>query len=534
MVRVRLSKRGHDKRHHPVEEGVWDLLELGPKAHDYLHSLDYLWHLCQRPPAVGLVSETGRLYFTHRFRRHPVLPSHCELTAIVVSWIFLMELVVVGLNHRSAPIEIREQVAFADNEVLEILNSVREEKRLLESMLVSTCNRTEFYGISTNEDEANLYIRELLSRFKTVNLSSNNSYAYTLTRTESIRHLFRVAAGLDSMVLGEPQILGQVRQAHELAIKAQASGLVLNKMLQSAMATGRRIRNETQIGAGAISVASAAAELAGKIFDDLSKRSVLLIGVGEMGALTARHMLDRGVRKLTIANRTYHKAEELADSMGGQARSLDQIENTMESVDIVISSTGAAQPLVRKEQMRQILSQRSGRPLYVIDIAVPRDFDQSIGKLDGIFLHDIDDMNLLVNRNLNERREEIPQAEAIIEQQLEVFLTWRRSLAAAPAIKKLREHIRELRVREVSRHAKRFCSEDQNQLDRLTESILNKILHPMMANVRDWNEDSPLGAIRIDTLYEAFGLEREPSDVTPEPKAEPAFKPTRHKTQAQR
>ena len=285
---------------------------------------------------------------------------------------------------------------------------------------------------------------------------------------------------------------------------------------------------------GAVSVASAAAELAGKIFDDLSRRSVLLIGVGEMGTLTARHMLDRGVQELAIANRTYRNAVGLARSMEGRALPLDRIENAMQSVDIVISATGATRPLVSREQMRQILAQRAGRPLYVIDIAVPRDFDQSIGELDGIFLHDIDDMNLLVDRNLAKRRVEIPKAEGIIEQELEAFLSWRRSLAAAPAIKKLRERIEELRAREVARHAKRFCPEDQEQLDRLTESILNKILHPMMTNVRDWSGDGQLGALRIDTLYEAFGLEREPSPDAGEPEASSASGPERHRTKSRR
>jgi glutamyl-tRNA reductase len=419
-----------------------------------------------------------------------------------------MDLIVVGLNHRTAPLEVRERVAFDEREVHGVLSLARSENVLSEAILLSTCNRTEFYGLSNDNGAAEMYIRGLIAKTKQVDLSAHPGYAYTLTRLESVRHLLRVAAGLDSMVLGESQILGQVKRAHELSLESGACGLTLNRLLHSAVLVGRRVRNETALGAGAVSVASAAAELAGKIFEDLSARSVLLIGVGAMGTLTARHMVERGVKKLTIANRTFSKAEELARDLSGTPLPLDRLESALTDADIAISSTGATAPIVTRGQMQSILGKRGGKPIFIIDIAVPRDFEDSIGDLDGVFLHDIDDMNLLVDRNLVKRRAEIPRAETIVEQEIEAFMAWRASLSATPIIKRLRERVEELRAQEVDRHRKRFCGADREQVDLLTESLVNKILHPIMSRVREWSDEGDLGALRIDSLYEAFDLDR--------------------------
>ena len=419
-----------------------------------------------------------------------------------------MDLIVVGLNHRTAPLDVRERVAFDESEVQAALSRTRSERVLSEAILLSTCNRTEFYGLSTDNGAAEMYIRGLITKAKSIDLAAHPGYAYTLTRLESVRHLLRVAAGLDSMVLGESQILGQVRRAHELALESGACGLTLNRLLQSAVLVGRRVRNETGLGAGAVSVASAAAELAGKIFEDLSARSVLLIGVGEMGTLTARHMVERGVKKLTIANRTFSKAEELARELSGTPVPLDRLESALAEVDIAISSTGSTVPIVSRAFMQSIVARRGGKPIFVIDIAVPRDFEAAIGELDGVFLHDIDDMNLLVDRNLTKRRAEIPKAETIVEHEVEAFVSWRGSLAATPIIKRLRERVEQLRSQEVERHRKRFCNTDRDQVELLTESLVNKILHPIMGRVREWSDQGDLGALRIDTLYEAFELER--------------------------
>jgi glutamyl-tRNA reductase len=419
-----------------------------------------------------------------------------------------MDLLVVGMNHRTAPLEVRERVAFDDTEVREILSRARSEKTLSEVLVLSTCNRTEFYGLSIDNGAAELYIRNLIAKQKDVDLAAHPGYAYTLSDAESARHLLRVATGLDSMLVGEPQILGQVKQAYQLSLESGACGLVMNRLLQSAVVAGKRVRTETGLGGGAVSVASAAAELAGKIFQDLSTRSVLLIGAGEMGELTARHMLERGVAHLTIANRTFSKALELAREMDGKALPLDRIEEALVSADIVISSTGSTEPIMSAKDMKSIVSKRSGRPIYIIDIAVPRDFDPAIGRLDGVFLQNLDAMKLLVEKNLEERRSEIPKAEIIVEQELESFLAWRRSLAANPAIKRLRAKLEEIRKQELARHGKRFSKEDLEKADRLTESLVNKILHPLMVRIRNWSGAEELGALHIDTVYELFDLPR--------------------------
>jgi glutamyl-tRNA reductase len=422
-----------------------------------------------------------------------------------------MNLLVVGINHRTAPIDVRERVAFTDVEVRDILSQTRSEETLGEVMVLSTCNRTEFYGLSKDNGAAEMYIRNLIVRQKQVDLASHPGYAYTLSDVESARHLMRVATGLDSMLLGEPQILGQVKQAHQLSVESGACGLVLNRLLHAAIIAGKRVRTETRLGGGAISVASAASELAGKIFRDLSTRSVLLIGAGEMGELTARHMLERGVSDLTIANRTFSKALELSRELDGKALPLDRVEEALVSADIVISSTGATEPIISEAQMRAIVSKRSGRPIYIIDIAVPRDFDPRIERLDGVFLHNLDAMNLLVEKGLEERRSEIPKAEIIVEEELEGFINWRDSLAATPTIKQLKEKFEEIRRQEVARYRGRFCDDDQEQLDRLTEGLMKKIIHPAMGRIRDWSGKEELGALRIDTIYELFELTHRPS-----------------------
>ncbi|MCP5117937.1 MAG: glutamyl-tRNA reductase, partial [bacterium] len=228
-----------------------------------------------------------------------------------------------------------------------------------------------------------------------------------------------MAAGLDSMILGEAQILGQVKQAYKLAVDGGTSGIILNRLLHAAMTVGKRVRTDTKLGGGAVSVAGAASELAAKIFRDLTSRSVLLIGVGEMGKLTARHMMERGVSRLTIANRTFSGADELAREMGGKALPLERLDEAVVEADIVISSTGSTEPIVDVDFMKSVISRRSGRPIYIIDIAVPRDFESEVGRLDGVFLHNMDAMNLLVKKNVQKRRVEIPKAETIVEQELE-------------------------------------------------------------------------------------------------------------------
>ena len=419
-----------------------------------------------------------------------------------------MDLIVIGVNHRTAPIDVREQLVFTDDEVLKVLTKVREQQTLAEAMLLSTCNRTEFYGLSNNHSAAKKYILNFLNKEKHVDLVNHDNYSYILTKHEPVRHLLKVAAGLDSLVLGESQILGQVRRSYELSKESDACGVILNRVLQSAISVGKRVRTETDIGAGAVSVSSAAAELAGKIFADLSTQKVLLIGVGEMGTLTAKHMIERGVSFLKIANRTFSKAENLAKTLSGSPTTLDRLQETLIWADIVISCTGATQPIVTKEMMLSIMKKRSGRAIYIIDIAVPRDFDARIGELDGAFLHDIDDMKMLVDRNLDGRRTEIPKAEIIIEKELEEYTAWRRSLVAMPLIKKLREHVENIRLQEIERHGKRFCDRDREQIELLTESLVKKILHPIMGQARQWSDDEEIGTLRIDSLYEAFNLER--------------------------
>jgi glutamyl-tRNA reductase len=410
-------------------------------------------------------------------------------------------IVVVGLSHRTAPLAVREALAVSRESVGEALRRLREEAALREAMLLSTCNRVEVYGWA--EEARTEALAEALARWHARELAALEPYLYRLEGDAAVRHAFRVAASLDSMVIGEPQILGQVKQAYELAEAAGALGSVLTALRNRSLAGAKRARTETGIGRNAVSVSSVAVELARKIFGELRDRNVLLVGAGKMSELAARQLVSGGARATVLGGRRFERASELAAALGGRAVPYEELREELERAEIVISGTGASGVVISRADVESVLAGRGGRPLFLIDIAVPRDVDPEAGRLSGVFLYDLDDLKAVAEANLRERKKEAAAAEALVEQEVADFLSWRRSLDAVPLLVELRRRADEIRRQELDKARKRLgplTPEQEQALEAATAAIVSKLLHPPTAHLKELarnGEDSvEIGFIR--------------------------------------
>ena len=419
-------------------------------------------------------------------------------------------LFVAGMNHRTAPVEVREQLAFEDDKLRELLVSVAGRGVLSEVMIVSTCNRVEVYGVAEAPGEARAAAFRDLGALRGVPLSTVEPLLYTKTDEEAVQHAFRVAASLDSMVLGEPQILGQVKDAYALAQACRTVGPVLHALMAQAFNVAKKVRTDTEVGRHAVSVSYAAVELARKIFSSLDDRSVLLVGAGEMGELAARHLADQGALALYVANRTWSRAQDLAQALAGTAVSFDQIGAVMTAVDIVITSTAAPEPIVRVADVRAALAARRGRPLFLIDVAVPRNVEAAVNDLDGVFCYDVDDLRGVVESNLRERQREAQRAEALVTRETARFAARLRDLEVVPTIVSLRDKLETIRRAEVDKALGRLpaaSAETRQVLEALSQAIVNKVLHGPIVKLRD-SSRAGHGRRVTEAISELFGLSR--------------------------
>ena len=419
-------------------------------------------------------------------------------------------IILIGLNHRTAPVEVREKLSFAGQNV-EPVNLFREIPVVREALFLSTCNRVELLMVSREPEAAVEMSKELWGRTNQIDPALFEPHLYYFRNEEAVRHLFRVAAGLDSMVLGEPQILGQLKDAYRRAAERRATGVILNRLLHKAFSVAKRIRSETGIGSHAVSVSYAAVELAKKIFGDLSDKQAMLIGAGEMAELAAQHLLNQGVRKIIVANRTLSRALELAKEFRGEAISLEEIEDYLLKVDIVISSTGAPHYILTADQVKRLMRPRKLRPIFFIDIAVPRDIDPKANEIENVFLYDIDDLKAVVEENLAFRRKEALRAERIIEEEVLKFKHWLEQLKVYPTIVALRQKAEEIRRRELEKtlsHLKtKLPSEDREALEVMTKSLVNKLLHdPIIYLKNRYHQD---GQQVVDLTRKLFNLDGE-------------------------
>lgn len=419
-----------------------------------------------------------------------------------------MNLLCIGINHRTAPIEVRESVWFSNDEIQRILPQLKE-KYFGECVLVSTCNRTEMYGISTENNFSEEKPKKFLIQYKDARPVARPEHFYVLHSLGAVRHLFNVTSGIDSMVLGDVQILNQMKEAFEVARQAQTLGTVLTKLFHSAFHSGKRSRTETEISEGAVSISYAAVELAGKIFDDLSQRKALLIGAGDTGKLTAKHLLGKRIGNLFLANRTRERAEEIAALLGGTVVDVEAIPTLMHEVDIVITAVSAPGTILTARDVHAVMKHRANRPLCIIDIGVPRNVDPQANKIGSVFLHDIDALSRIVDRNLEKRRAEVPKVQRIVYEELVKFHQWYTSLQVAPTIQQLREQFESIRQEEVEKAVNRFSPEQRESVEIITKRIINKILHTPMISLKDGadGEESEETLKKISTIRSLFGLE---------------------------
>jgi glutamyl-tRNA reductase len=421
-----------------------------------------------------------------------------------------MPLFVSGLSHRNAPVELREQLAVDEDKLRELLRDIAATGVVREAILLSTCNRVEMYAVADVPGEARVTMFRRLCRHRGVESASVEEALYTYADSDAVRHAFRVASSLDSMVIGEPQILGQVKDAFALAQSCEAVGPALHSLFTQAFAVAKKVRTETEIARHAVSVSFAAVELAKKIFGGLQGKAVLLVGAGKMSELAARHLVEQGVFPVYVTNRTWARAQEMARALAGTAVPFDELSTALAAVDIVISSTGAAEPVIRRETVQRVMHGRRGRPLFFIDIAVPRDVEGSVDTLDDVYRYDIDDLKQVVDANIRERGREAHRAEALIEREVAKFLAKQGDVEVIPTIVSLRERLEAIRTGEVKRTLARLPAatpETRDAIEALSTAIVNKILHAPITKLR---ESSRAGSPRswLELVHELFGLGR--------------------------
>ena len=437
------------------------------------------------------------------------------------------ELLVVGLSWRTAPVALREKLAFTDTEMGHALEDLRSQDSIAEAMILSTCNRVEVYSAIDKSapksagERAVAAVRNYLASNRGVDSELLSEALYERTSVEALHHIFRVASSLDSMVVGESQILGQLKDAYGRAVSSGSAGATISRCLERAFRVAKRVRTETEIAQGGANVASVAVEVARRVFD-LSGKSVLLLGAGKMGTLAARHLRGAGAARIAVANRSIEKAVQLAATVEGVAQPWTKLPELLAGSDVVISSTGSTEPILNKKLVRKALKKRRYKPIVIVDIAVPRDADPEIGTLDGVYLFDIDDLEKVVAENLRLRGREADAAEQLVRTEVTSFEAWSRGRSAVPTIKGLREHFTRVASEEADRMAAAIAAEnDPKKRERLahqlSQRIANKLLHtPMLAlkggsDVAGGSEEELEELIRTANALFALGDEREPA-----------------------
>ncbi|MGA3160701.1 MAG: glutamyl-tRNA reductase [Terracidiphilus sp.] len=415
-----------------------------------------------------------------------------------------MTLALIGVNHKTAPIELRERIAITREELPETTRALAAVPGVAECMIVSTCNRVELLAAI---ESPVIDVTSFLHRHFGLDPALLAPHLYEHRDQEAVRHLFRVAASLDSMVVGEPQILGQVKEAFAVARAAGTVGGQLEHLLQSTFAVAKRVRTETEIGSSSVSIASVAVELARKIFGSLQGRTVFLVGAGKMSELAARHLVQQGAGAILVTNRTLERARRMAEAFAGQVIPFEDLYEAASQADIVISSTGAPHPIFRREHGQAFLHRRRNRPMFFIDIAVPRDVDPLMGKLEGIFVYDIDDLQQVAVAHLSERSREANAAEALIAAEVQRFHQRQLTVNVAPAIVALQRQAEEIRQAELKRAQARLGPLSVEQIaavEALTRGLVNKFLHPPMQALKQAAREND--ATRLEALCETWSL----------------------------
>lgn len=423
-----------------------------------------------------------------------------------------MNVLVVGLNHKIADVEVREKLAFSGSKLEEGLLRFRDLPEVEEAIILSTCNRVELYANVRDVKKASEAVRQFLSDFHNIRREALGGALYIYDDVEAVRHILRVASSLDSMVVGEPQILGQLKDAFELGLSKKTTGFLLNKLMKKAISVAKRVRTETKIAENAVSISFAAVELAKKIFSELSTRVFMLLGAGEMAELAARHLIGNGVKDVLVANRTYERACDLAKEFNGRSVNFDDFIQEMVHADIVICSTGAPSYILQKNQMQKVMKERKQKQVFIIDISVPRNIDPEINELENVYLYNVDDLQGIVDTNVFERQKEAEKAERIIEEEVETFLKWQSSLDSVPTIKALREKAEEIKNEELEKLLNKLQDigeKEREAIEYMAAAIVNKLIHPPTAALKEDNGNKDLLVAAIRRLYGINGEKSE-------------------------
>jgi glutamyl-tRNA reductase len=418
-------------------------------------------------------------------------------------------ILVLGVSHRTAPLGLREQLALTEGRAAGVLNALVSEEPISEAAALSTCNRTELYLVSTDSVEAEAAGLGVLAREAGIRPTELLGPLYSLRGTEAARHLYRVTAGLDSMIVGEAEIQGQVKRAYELALVEGATGPILNRAFRGALAAGKRARTETAVGEKGVSIPSVAVELAQRTLGDLSARRVLLIGAGETAELTARSLAARGSDAVFIANRGYNRAISLAQRFGGSAVRIDELPAQLADADIVVSTTNSPHHLIERPELEMIMEQREARPLLLIDLAVPRDIDPDCRGIEGVSLHDVDDVQAIVERNASGREAEARRAAAILDSELSRFERWLGSQEVMPTVTGLRERAEAIVSQVLAENASRWESlspTDRERVEIMARAIVNRLLHEPTVRIKAL-ADREDAYLQVSALRELFGLD---------------------------
>lgn len=420
-----------------------------------------------------------------------------------------VNLILVGVNHKTTPVEIREKLAFTKGKIEESVDRLFNFPDIIEHTILSTCNRVEIYARANCQDSAIKAIKQFICDFHEVSPVELEDHFYSYRNEEAVEHLFRVSSSLDSMILGEAQILGQVKDAYSLAKDLRSTGLVLNQLFEKAFSIAKKVREETGIAERSVSISSAAVELAQKIFDDLENRTVMLVGTGEMAELAAKHLISYGVKTVYVTSRTYDRAANLARTLNGSALDFEAFKSELHRADIVITSTSAPNFIIKKEMVEKAIHERKNKPIFFIDIAVPRDIEPDVNDLENVYLYDIDDLHVVVSANMKEREKEADNAMNFISQEVTKFNNWVGTLDAVPTIVEIRKKAENIRMQEIEKTLKKIShlSEDDKKLLRqMSSSIVSKILHKPTIKLKQKTQSED-GHVYLKAIRHLFHLD---------------------------
>ena len=418
-------------------------------------------------------------------------------------------LILVGVNHKTTPVEIREKLAFTKGKIEESVDRLLNFPDIIEHTILSTCNRVEIYARANGQNSAIQSIKQFICDFHGLSAVQLEEHFYSYSNEAAIEHLFRVSSSLDSMILGEAQILGQVKDAYSLAKDLRSTGLVLNQLFEKAFSIAKKVREETGIAERSVSISSAAVELAQKIFDDLENHTVMLVGTGEMAELAAKHLISYGVKTVYVTSRTYERAANLARTLNGSALDFEAFKNELYRADIVITSTSASSFIITKDMVEKAIQERKNKPIFFIDIAVPRDIEPDVNDLENVYLYDIDDLHVVVSANMKEREKESENAMHLISQEVNKFNNWLGTLDAVPTIVEIRKRVENIGNQEMERTLKKIphlSEEDKEIIYQMKNSMINKILHKPTIKLKQKTQSED-GHVYLKAIRHLFHLD---------------------------